>query len=181
MKNKLIILLIFLASCGVQHQEKKFVLFHDRHDDIAVKYCAKWYPIKDSIYEVPYYIPSVDTITLPGEPIYVNCDSVYIAALDEASKHGTKLSIPKIQVPTNIKLVHDTIRLESIHYQTDTKQLTALNIKYNDQSERLSVSKSKLTSSRIFGAVGWFGLLIIGLIILIHKKLKHLNLLNPKI
>ena len=181
MKNTIIILLIFLASCGVQHQEKKFVLFHDRHDDIAVNYCAKWYPSKDSIHEETYYIPSNDTITLAGEPIYVNCDSVYIAALDEAAKHGTKLIIPKVQISTQIKLIHDTIKIRFDNYITDTKQTTSLNIKYNDQSERLAVSKSKLTSSRIFGAVGWGLFLVCILIMYIHKKLKPLSFLNPKI
>jgi hypothetical protein len=166
-----ILLLLLIASCGLQHQEKKFVLFHDRHDDIAVKYCAKWYPVHDSIHEQVFYQPG-DTIQLLGDIIEGNCDSVYLAALDEASKNGGKLVIPKIRIQTLTKLIHDTFRVRYDNYINDTKQSSALNIKYNDQSERLAVSKSKLKSSRIFGAVGWCLFLICILAVFIRERLK---------
>ena len=160
-KVNLLLICVLLASCGVRHKEKKFVQFHDYHNDIAVRWCAKWYPTKDSIHEQVFYQPG-DTITIEGETIYANCDSAYLAALDEAAKNGTKVIVKNVAVPTYTKLVHDTVKVRYDNYITDTKQLTALQAQYSQQTERLAVSKDKLHTSRIVAGIEAILLLLVG-------------------
>jgi hypothetical protein len=162
-KVNLLLICVILASCGVRHKEKKFVQFHDYHNDIAVKWCAKWYPMKDSATKTIEIIPAHDTIKLPGELVYGDCDSVYQAALALSEKTGQPIVLPKIPIKTFTKLVHDTVKVRYDNYITDTKQLASLQAQYSQQTERLAVSKDKLHTSRIVAGIEAILLLLVGL------------------
>jgi hypothetical protein len=110
-----------LASCS---SERSFVRFHGKNDSKAAKYCGVWYPVKDSIHERITYKPG-ETIYIPGETMYANCDSAYIAALDEAVRTGTRVVVQKVAVPCPPSTVkYDTIERTKIVYSENTATIT---------------------------------------------------------
>lgn len=108
----LILLLIsvtFITSCA---NERKFVKFHDNNEITAAGHCASWYPNKDSVHQETFFREG-EKKYIPGPVIYANCDSAYVAALNEAVRLGNagNIKVPPVKIPCPPSTQkHDTIR-----------------------------------------------------------------------
>jgi hypothetical protein len=160
-----------LASCS---NERHFVKFHDKNDGKAAKYCAAWYPVKDSIHERITYKPG-ETILIPGETKYANCDSAYIAALDEAVRTGTHVVVQKVAIPCPPSSVtHDTVDREKIVYVENTALVSAQAAQIVDKTKLADQYKAGFQKwrSRAVWAGAIIGLEIVAIILWLVFKIK---------
>ncbi len=123
---------LLLSGCA---NEKHFVRFHDKHEAKALEHIVRWYPNRDSVREIFTYLPGKRD-TLPGEIIYANCDSAYIAALDEAAKMGVKVVVKRVAVPCPPSTaIHDTLYRDKSVYTTNTKRERQLELQCRTATE----------------------------------------------
>lgn len=159
-----ILIATVLASCS---SERRFVRFHDKNDSKAAKHCAVWYPVKDSIHERITYRTG-KPIILPGETKYANCDSAYIAALDEAARTGKRIVVQRVAVPCPPSTItHDTVYNEKVVYSENTALVTA-------QAADIAVYKTgfyKWRSRAIWAGVALI-IVLLGLIVLGYYRFK---------
>lgn len=123
---------LLLSGCA---NEKKFVRFHDKHEAKALEHIVRWYPTRDSIIERVTVLPGrVDTIA--GQVLFANCDSAYLAALDEAARMGVKVVVKRVAVPCPPSTsVHDTVYRDKSVYTTNTARERQLELQCKTATE----------------------------------------------
>lgn len=117
----LLFAIVSLSGCYTQKKAgNQMVKAHVEYPVLTSFYCNQWYPIRWYDSTVIKYIKG-DTEYIPSDPIYVNCDSVVKAALNDKTIDPTKT---KVQPPPNTKQV-DTVSKVSDKQGESTAALQA--------------------------------------------------------
>lgn len=174
---KLLFICLLFASCSsLKHDQRSLGKIHYRNPQLLEQYCAERFPVKihDSIVE--RYLPGrIDTI--PGETVYMNCDSV-IEAIKSAKVKGdttkpiSSKRVPCPPCPPSTKQV-DTVD-KYITKTVDNTAMIALQSRRADEAERkllLSEDHNKQLKHRLLMCYSILGVIICLIILSITRKL----------
>jgi len=119
----------------------------------SAKYCGDKYPVRERrITKIVTKAGKPDTVLQPGETVYMDCDSVVVATLDEASRRRVPCPCPPTRIinTRDSILVHDSVLVEN------TAKVAALQGENNKLSVKLEVSEKKLNRRTLvmWGAIG---------------------------
>jgi hypothetical protein len=136
MKQLLALLMIVsFASC---HSFKRAVKTFDANEPKAAEYCAAKFPVKPFTKTVTKVIQGKsDTVTLPGQMMFMDCSDEVTSALDNYSKKHIPIKCPPTKIITEhvTEYVHDTTVVEN------TANLTLLQAKLDAKVRELAKSE----------------------------------------
>jgi len=174
MNKYLLILLLTVTSCSATKQLDKA---HDRlvnsdnpkKQAIPADRCATWYPPVTSTNTVIKYVQGkIDTVT--GEPVmvYVDCDSVVMATLDEVAKKHVPVNCP----PNKIITHYDTITVTRTIQIENTARIVDLNLKLQSATSDRDKFKSEKLKWETRAWWTWGILILLLILVLSFKFLK---------
>lgn len=165
MKNVIAILLI-LTSFTSCVNEKNYVKYHHKEEPTSAKYCADWYPIKETIRTITEYKQGEEVI-IPGESeiVRINCDSV--------KKQKVKNNTVYVKVPGPQRV--DTFIKKEIITQENTAYKSSMQDSINAYANKNIVLQEKLTETKKFRNIfgGSLAVIIAGGIAIAYLKAKE--------
>lgn len=164
-----IMIMMFMTSCTTY---KKFQRYGDNHTDSAASYCASRYPVKVETI--------INTVTkegkpviqqIPGETVYINCDSAIASAWDEASRKHIGVQCP----PSKIIHTTDTVYKEVTKVEENTAKVSYLQQQLENQTKLSEKYKAGEDSNRKIATREGIALaaLVIALIVSLYFHVKN--------
>lgn len=177
---KLLILSILFASCSsLKHDQRNLGKIHYRNPQLLEGYCAERFPVKIHDSVVEKYLPG-KPIIIPGETVYMNCDSAIEAIKTAKTKGDTTKPINSKRVPCP-PCPPSTKQVDTVDkYITKTVENTAmiaLQSRRADEAEKralLAEGKNQMYRKQVFRYEAFLAALIIlgGLFIAIKSYFK---------
>ena len=161
------VIMVALASCATY---KKFAKYGDCHTDSAASYCASKFPVK--VETVTNTITKEGTPWIkevPGETVYINCDSAIASAWDEAARKHIGVQCPPSKIiyktdtvcRTVIKTEENTARVAYLQNQLDAQTKLSEKYKAGEDSSRALATKEGIALGLLaltLGISGYFHL-----------------------